>query len=265
MRDQTKFLSIGSIAILSLVSCAGPEVSAQDDSGADAVRAIVTYRERIALPADAIIELRLSDVTDRGSPRPVVAQVVIPTDGRQVPIPAELRYDSGNVRPDREYALHATILSGDRSMFTTSTPYPVITLGNPALVEMTLDRVSAEGRVHRSPENTRWRLLEVAGEPAVVAAGADVPGLRLVSGRRTVEGNTGCNLFSGPYEIRGRSLQFGELTTTLRACVDPAMNQQEGAFLTMLEATRHWRVTADTLVLSGAAGQVARFVADPPD
>ncbi len=265
MRNQTKLLALGSVAILTLTSCAGPEVSAQNETASDAVRAIVTYRERIALPADAIVELQLSDVTGPGEPRPVVAHVIIPTDGRQVPIPAELRYDRGNVLPDREYALRATILSGERTMFTTSMPYPVITNGNPTLVEMTLERVSVEGRVNRSPEDTRWRLLDIGGDPVVVAPGGETPRLRLLSARRTAEGNTGCNLFSGPYEIRGRTLRFGELISTLRACADPDMNRQEGALLTMLEATRHWRVTADTLILSGVAGQVARFVADPPD
>ena len=38
------------------------------------------------------------------------------------------------------------------------------------------------------------------------------------------------------------------------------MNRQERAFLDALAATRTWRVTGDTLVLSGEKGAVARFV-----
>jgi putative lipoprotein len=259
------FFAILCIATLVLTSCAGPEVSAQDDSRDAAVRAIVNYRERIALPQDAIVELRLLDVSDPGGPAPLVAQSIIATDGRQVPIPVEVRYDTSGIRTDRRYALHASILSGDRTMFTTSAPYPVITGDAPVLVEMTLDWVSPEGRVHRSAENTKWRLLEIGGSPAIAGAGGRAPSLRFVPARRQVEGDSGCNPVSAPYEMRGRSVRIDEVTSPSRTCGDPVLLQQEGALLTLLAAARHWRVSVDTLVLSGAAGQTARFVAAPPD
>jgi heat shock protein HslJ len=39
------------------------------------------------------------------------------------------------------------------------------------------------------------------------------------------------------------------------------MNRQEGTFLKALGDARTWKVTGDTLVLSGEAGPVARFTA----
>jgi heat shock protein HslJ len=39
------------------------------------------------------------------------------------------------------------------------------------------------------------------------------------------------------------------------------MYRQENSFLTALGETRTWRVTGDTLLLSGPAGPVARFAA----
>lgn len=54
---------------------------------------------------------------------------------------------------------------------------------------------------------------------------------------------------------------MGKLISTLRACVDPELNRQEQAFLDALGATRAWRVTGDTLVLSAPTGPLARFTA----
>jgi hypothetical protein len=43
--------------------------------------------------------------------------------------------------------------------------------------------------------------------------------------------------------------------------LDPRINRQESAHLTALEETPTCRVAGDTLILSGQAGPVARFVA----
>jgi heat shock protein HslJ len=39
------------------------------------------------------------------------------------------------------------------------------------------------------------------------------------------------------------------------------MNHQERSFLDALGETRTWQVTGDTLILTGRAGQLARFAA----
>jgi len=57
----------------------------------------------------------------------------------------------------------------------------------------------------------------------------------------------------------GDSLRFGMLVSTRRACVDAGMNAQEGAFMRTLEGTHAWRMSGDTLLLSGPTGR-ARFV-----
>src|SRR5690606_32599663 len=88
--------------------------------------------------------------------------------------------------------------------------------------------------------------------------------LRLASAEKRAQGDSGCNQFSGPYELRNDSLRLGQLTSTLRACADPAMNQRESLFLAALRETRIWRIQSDTLTLSGATGQLAPFIATTP-
>jgi heat shock protein HslJ len=107
-----------------------------------------------------------------------------------------------------------------------------------------------------SPEGVTWRLAEVAGHAA--HGTADRPTLRLDAAEHRATGNTGCNGYSGPYELRGDSLRFGALVSTRRACVAEEMNRQEGELMRALEAARTWRIEADGLIMEGPAG-AARF------
>jgi putative lipoprotein len=101
----------------------------------------VSYRERMALPEDAVIEVTLSDVSRQDVAAEHVALATIPAAGRQVPIPFELRYDSARIQPNHTYAVRATIRSGERLLFTTDTHTPVITRGHPTRVELALVQV----------------------------------------------------------------------------------------------------------------------------
>ncbi|MFL5538830.1 MAG: META domain-containing protein [Longimicrobiaceae bacterium] len=111
-------------------------------------------------------------------------------------------------------------------------------------------------------EETTWRLVELGGRPAR-PAGTDAPNLRLDGAQKRAGGDTGCNSFGGGYELSGEALRFGMLAATRRACVDDALNAQEAAYLRALSDTRTWRITGDTLVLSGESGVVARFTSQP--
>jgi heat shock protein HslJ len=120
-------------------------------------------------------------------------------------------------------------------------------------------------RAHMQPdatlENTYWKAVAIGDRPARVAENIREPHLLLHPADSRAGGSTGCNDFSGKYELSGDSLRFARFISTLRACVDPELNRQERAFLDALNATRSWRVTGDTLVLLGPAGTLARFTA----
>lgn len=103
--------------------------------------------------------------------------------------------------------------------------------------------------------------MELGGEPARVAENIPEPRLLLHPATKQATGSTGCNRFSGSYELSGDSLRLGPLTSTRRACLDPEMTRQESTLLEAFDATRSWKATGDTLVLSGEGVPVARFVA----
>jgi putative lipoprotein len=110
-------------------------------SGGGILRGSVGYRERMALPPDAVVEVKLYDVSIQDGAAPLIAQATVVPAGREVPLPFELRYDPRKIQPARWYALRATIRSGGRLMFTTDTVHRVITHGNPTHLDLQLVRV----------------------------------------------------------------------------------------------------------------------------
>ena len=101
------------------------------------VTGTVTYRERIALPAKAVVHVELSDVSRLDAPAVVLSERDV-TGAGQVPIPFELPYDEAAIDGRRAYAVRARINVDGRLIFKTETAVPVITRGNPTRIEIVL-------------------------------------------------------------------------------------------------------------------------------
>lgn len=71
-------------------------------------------------------------------------------------------------------------------------------------------------------EGTQWMLVDMAGQPPLPDSGVTIA---FEDGQ--VRGHMSCNSFSGSYSLSGNSLEFGMLMTTLMACTDDALMQQE--------------------------------------
>lgn len=79
-----------------------------------------------------------------------------------------------------------------------------------------------------SPLAGEWRILSIAGRAPVRGAPATIR-----FERDRVNGNTGCNAFSGRYTIARGTLTAGPMITTKRACTR-LTNDQERALLDLL-------------------------------
>jgi putative lipoprotein len=112
------------------------------------LKGTVGYRERIALPPDAMLVVSLTDTSAVIVTTRIIAEAVLRVDGKQPPIPFELPYDRARIAADRSYGVRAAIRSGDRILFETAGAYPVITLGNPKRVELQLVRGPADATGH---------------------------------------------------------------------------------------------------------------------
>ena len=66
----------------------------------------------------------------------------------------------------------------------------------------------------------------------------------------TVAGNSGCNGFGGNYTVEGDQVTFSEIVSTLIACEEPLMSQEE-AVLTVMADSVTYSIDGDTLTLTG--------------
>jgi heat shock protein HslJ len=74
----------------------------------------------------------------------------------------------------------------------------------------------------------------------------------------TLTGNSGCNEYSGPYKITGNQIGIGPLSSTKKACSDPAgVMEQESQYLAALENAQVFIVGGDALELRLVDGTVA--------
>ncbi|UPL47949.1 YbaY family lipoprotein [Hymenobacter sublimis] len=108
----------------------------------DSITGSVAYRERIALSPTAVVRVHLLDVSLQDVAATVIDSVTIRPNGRQVPLPFTLRYDTARIRPNYTYTVQARITDGGRLLFRTDVAYPVLTRGNPKRVELLLRRAS---------------------------------------------------------------------------------------------------------------------------
>ncbi len=126
MRLGLIFTVIGA-ALLS--ACAGS--SPQAGSEMATVTGTVAYLERRAMPPEAVVTVRLQDVSRADAPAILVGEQRITMAGRQVPIPYEINYDPASIDPRMTYTVSARIEIGDRLLMISDTAYRVITRDAP--------------------------------------------------------------------------------------------------------------------------------------
>ena len=107
-----------------LAGCAGSSV--------ETVTGTVTYLQRIALPPNAVITVRIEDVSKADAPAELIGEQEILAEGKQVPIPFAVPYDPAKIEENHTYSLRVRIEDGTgRLLFINDTSLPVITRGNP--------------------------------------------------------------------------------------------------------------------------------------
>jgi len=104
------------------------------------VSGTVSYLQRIALPPDASVAVKLVDISKQDVPAVTIAEQKITHPG-QMPIPYELRFDPEKIDPRMTYAVQARIEQGGKLLFNSTQVFPVITRGNPSYMEVKVEPV----------------------------------------------------------------------------------------------------------------------------
>src|SRR5690242_16052835 len=64
-----------------------------------------------------------------------------------------------------------------------------------------------------------------------------------------VTGSSGCNGLGGDYSVEGNKITFGEFVSTLMACDDPIMAQEQAAH-NVMNGTATYKIEGDTLTIT---------------
>jgi putative lipoprotein len=238
----------------------------------------VTYRERIALPPNARVEVRLEDVSQADAPADEIAAQTVAANGKQVPIPFALRYSPQSIDSSHRYAVRASITSADGDlMFTTTMHYGVLTGGAADKpVEIVVQRPDggaraaaadapavggvAPGSESLPPPGGTWRLVAIQrpGAAEQTVGGDARYTVAFASGK--LSGLAHCNRYQGAYEQPAPGqLKVLPMAATLMACPGESIDSE---FLRALGgATRH-ELRGERLLLSYGDGGVLYFVRD---
>lgn len=221
-------LALGVVAVLSFIR---PQ---EAEAGLKSISGTVTYRERIALPPKAKVEVKLVDISLMDAPSKTIAETTIEPKG-QVPIPFTLSYDPALIEPNNTYALQARITVDGQLMFITDQVYMVLTKGD-GVTDLLLKRVGTSS----PPDIAGTWLAEDIGGAGVID---NLQSTLQLSEDGSVSGTGGCNNFAGKAILAGDAISFGPLAATRMACV-PAVNDQEAKFFDALSKTQSWRIDA---------------------
>jgi uncharacterized lipoprotein YbaY/heat shock protein HslJ len=110
----------------------------------NAITGKASYRERLAVPGDAVFEVMLLDVSRADAPAPVVAKQTSSPAGA-MPFAVRVPYDPSKIDPKRRYSVRATLRSGPMR-WSTDAVYPVLTHGAGKTVDLLLKRIGEPPR-----------------------------------------------------------------------------------------------------------------------
>ena len=222
----------------------------------NSVTGTATYRERIAMPADAVFEATLEDVSRADAPAEVISRKRIASPGN-VPIPFEITYDPGRITAGRRYAVRARILVNEQLFFTTDQWYPVTPGAGTRPLELLLKRPGGGQGV--ALENTYWKLVRLGEEEINIPAGAREVYMLLRNGE--MSGFIGCNSLGGGYEVKADQLKLTQMASTMMYCEGPGMQIERGLYAAIGRVARY-KIEGQYLELLDTAGaSLARFEA----
>jgi heat shock protein HslJ len=108
------------------------------------------------------------------------------------------------------------------------------------------------------PEGVEWHLRQLGGVVVPMLSGDRQPSLLLDRVKQQASGYTGCNNFSGGYELADTMLKFGPLAATRKACAS-LESTMEAKYDQALARVRGWKIDADELLLVDGSEVLARF------
>ncbi|RJG45741.1 YbaY family lipoprotein [Mesorhizobium sp. DCY119] len=215
----------------------------------------ILYRERIALPPNAVVKVWLSDVSLADAPAKIIGEQTFKEPG-QVPIKFEIRFDPAVIQPKHTYSLQARITVDDTIWFINDVRYRL----DPLKAEpqsMVLRMVKRSMETEPPPIfRTTWLAEDIEGGGVIDDAQST---LKFDPGGK-ISGRGACNSYFGKATIEGSTIKLGDIGSTFMACAPAIMDQEKKLFAALSKASSY-RIDADgKMFLVDAEGRdVIRF------
>lgn len=238
------------VVLVALVFASTPVLAARVQLAGE-----VTYRERIALPTEAILKIELIDLALPDRPR---VSVSAPTGAGQVPLAFTLTFEDSMILPQHDYALNAEILAGE-FRFRNVEPYPVKPLAQTEPILIVAQGVSRPDQPSSEPivSEEQLPILGITWEATTIGETPVPPGVDislLIEADMRAGGVGGCNSYFSQTTVTKDSFAIGELARTQRSC-GYDRNMLEQSFFEALRRAVTWTVDGDTLTLHDASGK----------
>jgi heat shock protein HslJ len=95
--------------------------------------------------------------------------------------------------------------------------------------------------------NSQWQLVSFTESGMDVAVPEGITSTLEFQENGQAGGSTGCNSFGANYMVQGDSITFENILSTLMACTEPGVMEQEQKYLAALEAAERYDLSGDTL------------------
>lgn len=230
----------------------------------------VFYRERMRLPATALVKVVLEDSAKMDVRSKVLAEQTVSAQPGP-PYEVKLTYATADLNDRGRYTVRARIEENGQLLFTSTQTTPAFGADGSASsppndpIELLVRRVtSSPPTLPGNLTGVTWRLTMLNQTPYDATAGAEQPSLEFTEEGSRVSGNSGCNRIAGSYTVEADQLRFGQLIMTKRACVNGSAIERD--FIRALEETQRHTISNDKLTLySGDGRAVAAFQAAAGD
>ncbi|MBT8458736.1 MAG: YbaY family lipoprotein [Boseongicola sp.] len=218
----------------------------------------VTFRERIALPPDAQLDVQLLDVSRAGpGSKRIASQRFAMTT---VPMTVSLSYDAQLIDAQGIYAVVASIWSGDDQLFRTAARHDAF---GDAPVEIVLSMVAEEDQdmlIPRSISGVAWAVTEIEGTAWI----NDDQATLAIDAEGNFSGFGGCNRYNGKLLPSDGGIAFPrDFAVTMMACPDDIEVFERRFFAALVRASDYVRYGAGLVMTDPARNALFHFVERP--
>ena len=129
--------TIATLGMALLLAACGGKGSESGGRSLPAVTGTVQFSERVAVPPDATLNVRLVDASNVNQKAQTIASATVAPLGRP-PIAFAVEYEKGRIDSARNYTIEADIRQGTDVLFLTGGRYAVLTQGRGNHVDLVL-------------------------------------------------------------------------------------------------------------------------------